>query len=70
MDNRVTIILLIVLLAISSSHMICSKHFDSESSSRRERSSLFLPSPFDPQPDDVIGRDRTLHKPQKMASNR
>ena len=65
MDNRITIILLIVLLAISSSHMICSKHFDSESSSRRERTCLFLSSPFDPQPGDVIGRLRTAPRAPK-----
>ena len=49
MDNRITIILLILLLAISSSHMVCSKHFDSGSSRRPERTSLLLSNPSDPR---------------------
>ena len=67
MDNRLTIVLLIVLLAISSSHIICSKHFDSESSTRLKRTSVFLPSPLEPEPAQVIGRDRTAPQAAKDA---
>ena len=46
MDNRITIALLILLLAISSLHLIFSKHFQYPPSKESTELELFLPQPL------------------------
>lgn len=46
MDNRITIALLILLLAVSSLHLVFSKHFQHPPSRESTELGLFLPQAF------------------------
>ena len=55
MDNRITLALLIMLLVISSCHLICSERFEIRSSGHREDVSGFPPNPFGRQSRTAVG---------------
>ena len=67
MDNRITIALLILLLAISSLHLIFSRHFQYPPSRESTELELFLPHPFTQRTAQAVQREGASDERLKLG---